>query len=476
VEIIEVLLDDIDDSGRQRSEYGKLDDIQVSVEQHGLYQPITLRKHPDRSSAFIYKLVAGGRRLAAFRNMDNARTIPSIVREDTDDLEALEIEMLENFARKDFTWYERIKIVYAINEAMIKKGATRLESGTASNWGLRKTANLIHKSYGTVQRQLKLYEFCQMIPELKDMENEDRAVKAARLIMEKSVTKGVRERQKAIIDTSEDELVEMAKDNPEELRRLKFINNLTKTADSNYRVGDVFDGLRAMIDLKEKGKSPPIRLCEVDPPYAIDLIEQKKGETKTLKDYNEIDRADYLNFIDDLCQLLYFALPDDCHIVFWHGAEWYDLIRMRLAQAGFNVDKIPCIWTKQAGQTSNPDRYLARAHEQFIYAWKGDPILAKRGRTNVFNFNTVSPTDKRHPTQRPIDLMVEIFETFTFPKQIILIPFLGSGVSLLAAYRHDNLAFGWDLSESYKESFMEAVDYEIQNYYLNANSEGEENE
>ena len=54
MEIIEVLLDDIDDRDRQRSEYGELNDIQVSVEQHGLYQPITLRQHPDRDSAFIY--------------------------------------------------------------------------------------------------------------------------------------------------------------------------------------------------------------------------------------------------------------------------------------------------------------------------------------------------------------------------------------------------------------------------------------
>jgi site-specific DNA-methyltransferase (adenine-specific) len=134
--------------------------------------------------------------------------------------------------------------------------------------------------------------------------------------------------------------------------------------------------------------------------------------------------------------------------------------------AGFSVDKIPCIWTKPAGQTANPDRYLGRAHEQFIYAWKGNPIVVKRGRTNVFTYNTVPPDSKRHPTQRPIDLMVDILSTFTFPGEIILSPFLGSGTSLLAAYRNGNLCFGWDLSEEYKESFMIEVDEEIRNYHL----------
>jgi DNA modification methylase len=57
--------------------------------------------------------------------------------------------------------------------------------------------------------------------------------------------------------------------------------------------------------------------------------------------------------------------------------------------------------------------------------------------------------------------MCELMETFAFPGQIVMSPFLGSGTTLLAAYRNGNHAFGWDLSEQYKEGFMRAAQEEI---------------
>jgi site-specific DNA-methyltransferase (adenine-specific) len=90
----------------------------------------------------------------------------------------------------------------------------------------------------------------------------------------------------------------------------------------------------------------------------------------------------------------------------------------------------------------------------FFYAWKGQPALNKAGRSNEFHFSPVPANQKSHPTERPIELMKEIYDTFAFSGSRILIPFLGSGNGLLAANQLGMSACGFELSKSYKDSFL----------------------
>jgi hypothetical protein len=42
-----------------------------------------------------------------------------------------------------------------------------------------------------------------------------------------------------------------------------------------------------------------------------------------------------------------------------------------------------------------------------------------------------------------------------------MVPFLGSGATLRAAYKCGMMGFGWDLSEVYQEGFLGAVETDI---------------
>ena len=53
--------------------------------------------------------------------------------------------------------------------------------------------------------------------------------------------------------------------------------------------------------------------------------------------------------------------------------------------------------------------------------------------------------------------MVEILETFTFPGVRCVVPLLGSGATLRAAYRTGRIAFGWDLSAEHRKKFLARV-------------------
>ncbi len=72
-----------------------LNDLVASVLEHGIIQPITVRKAADNS----YQLITGERRLRAAR-MAGLRRIPAYVREAGDDT-MMELALVENIQRED---------------------------------------------------------------------------------------------------------------------------------------------------------------------------------------------------------------------------------------------------------------------------------------------------------------------------------------------------------------------------------------
>jgi DNA modification methylase len=103
-----------------------------------------------------------------------------------------------------------------------------------------------------------------------------------------------------------------------------------------------------------------------------------------------------------------------------------------------------------------PELYYARCYEPFYLCRKGKPVMAERGRSNVFSFAGAST--KYHPTQRPVPLIEEIFSTLSAGMDTVFVPFLGSGATLRACYNRGLKGFGFDLDGKYRDKFMLAVE------------------
>ena len=68
------------------------------------------------------------------------------------------------------------------------------------------------------------------------------------------------------------------------------------------------------------------------------------------------------------------------------------------------------------------------------------------------------PSNKKiHPTERPVEMVQEVIQTFGWEGCRVMIPFLGSGNTLLAASNLGMSAFGYDLSEEYKNAYIVRV-------------------
>ena len=106
---------------RQHFEETELQDLAESIKEHGVIQPIILRKTDDD----FYEIIAGERRFRASK-IANLTEIPAIVRKFSDN-DALEIAIIENVQRSDLSpteearGYQRLMKEFAYTQEIVAK-------------------------------------------------------------------------------------------------------------------------------------------------------------------------------------------------------------------------------------------------------------------------------------------------------------------------------------------------------------------
>lgn len=78
-----------------------------------------------------------------------------------------------------------------------------------------------------------------------------------------------------------------------------------------------------------------------------------------------------------------------------------------------------------------------------------------------------------HPTQKPLDLMLELVSLFTDPGDIILDPFCGSGTTLVAALRLGRRAIGIEREAKWADLSRERCEAELEGSTLQARCAGQ---
>lgn len=401
-------------SQRARQDLGDLTELIASIKEKGILQPILV--DPKMT------LLAGGRRLEAARQ-SGLLVIPTVVRKTTGALDALEIEYIENVNRLDFNW---------VDKAQLERKIFDIKHGADGSWNIAKQGELGDQSRSMVALNIQLARAIDEIPELANCEGPNEARKLLGKLEERMLVES---------------LVSDAK-----TRALKGV----KIAEKNYKLGDVLTGMESL-------QPDAYHFAEVDPPYGVDLDQRKgrylaKNDKGSLENYNELSGKDYSPFIQSLAQETFRVLKDGSFTVWWYGMSWHTETLSILREVGFHVHDIPAIWYKgNQGQTASPDTMLGSSYEPFFVCRKGSAKFAKPGRNNVFDFQSLAPSKKIHPTEKPLNLLVDILETFTFPGTRMVIPLLGSGVTLRACYQTGRIGFGWDLSKEYRNAFLAKV-------------------
>lgn len=418
----------ITEGDRIRQEYPNIDSLAESIRQHGLECPIGVRDAGDGT----YLLIHGGRRLRACTQAELSEVPVMIYPKDTDELESKILELLENIEREDLTWQEKLEATEWINRLHITKYGEKITPrADAEGWSMADTAKLLGKSASGVSTDIQLAEALKEIPMLRECKNKSDALKAFDKLRENII------------------IAELAKRLESRRAETSYDTQLLKLCDS-FITSDFLEAVQKLPD-------GCIDFADVDPPWGVNIntlpsgtdFSKAKGEV-----YLEGIKPDaYIKFLSTLFENLYRVMSDNSWIVMWFAPHpWFEVVHSLILKAGFKCLRTPGIWYKHNAFCAFPRYALTPDYEFFFYARKGDPGIVKQGRSIVFDF--LQSKDKSHPTEKPIDLMQEILQTFCTQAHRVLVPFLGSGNTLLAASNLNMQAFGYELNADYKSNFI----------------------
>lgn len=432
---LEVSLSQIEVGDRFRKDYGNITELAVSIKKEGLIQPLAVK---EQDGEFPYLLMAGGRRYTACKQA-GISTIPVLVFDKhLDDLGLREIELAENIYRKDLEWFEKVALEAEIHKLQVAKHGRAVIPGKADaekvGWAKKDTAEMLGIDNGKLSKDLALNNIIERMPFLK---TQCKSADEARKVIQKMATTAIKS------DLSEKVMARQSQ-TPVDIQRKELVNR--------FIIGDFLTLIKSIPDNS-------INVVEMDPPYGIDLNNQKKSEDNMnlqMGSYNEISAGTYLRFIDDCLSECYRVMAPDSWIILWFGPEpWFDGVFQLLRKHNFEGLRMPGIWVKegQTGQSKRPELHMANNYEMFFYARKGNARIQKQGRSNTFIYKPVPTRDKEHPTEKPIELYTDILEVFALPTQRLLVPFLGSGNTLLAAENLGIQGFGYEKSPDRKDGF-----------------------
>jgi len=415
---------------RVREEMGNMELQEQSIKDKGLIVPITV-KYFTQKEGFKYKLLAGGRRLTVCKKLGKAHIPARIYPEEITPLIEKEIELFENLHRENLSPYELTKIrkeIVLLQQA--KHGEKRIPTDPNDpGVSIRDIAKMLGVSKSSLAEDIKLFDVMEAIPELKDAktksELKQRVAKLQRKFSEDKSLKKMEDKKKRGEITEEQQ----------------EITNW-------YITGNVYKEFPKVVD-------GSLDLVEIDPPYGIDLEAVKKGGDTVTEDYNEVSVDEFKKLFKFTVETAYKKMRKNSWLLTWFAPEpFFEFCYQTCIDAGFTGRRLCGEWVKTNGQTNQPSHYLANASEWFFYFAKGKPEIRRPGRLNIFDYKGIEPSQKVHPTERPVELMSDILTTFALPGSLLAVPFAGSGNTLLAAANNRMIAFGYDLAVNYKKSYL----------------------
>lgn len=98
-------------------------------------------------------------------------------------------------------------------------------------------------------------------------------------------------------------------------------------------------------------------------------------------------------------------------------------------------------------------------HELCFYGWvKGNrpPFYGKHNQTTVWEItNETTPANRKHPTQKPLELFIIPIRNHTKPGEVLYEPFAGSGTQVIAAEKTGRRCHAIEISPAYCDVIVE---------------------
>jgi ParB family chromosome partitioning protein len=445
---------------RARKELGDLTDLKNSIQKSGLLNPILVTQD--------YKLVAGERRLSAMKEL-NYETIEARITPEIQQSELMIMELMENVARKDFTWIEEITLKSKLHHYWVDQA--KAENKTH---GYRATGKKLNCSIGTLSTDLVLAEALKSFPNLKTCETKAKAKnmykkmgdQAEAIQSMQNLSESEQQRLQAMISGDISSFTKDIKiktnlpkahhqdDSPDltDIQERSTSEHQEETIVTKKKKKEVAYSIEDYDTFLSKIPSNSTGFIELDPPYAIDF-NTNYGKVSNIKSKAKDWTVEKLyNFYNLTLPILFDKLLDSSWILCWSGKEHWIEANKYAEKAGFKIQP-PGIWAKLGGSTNSPKTNMTSNYEMFLLFRKGNATFNTKSFPSVINFESAPASQRIHQWEKPLVMYEYLMEVFGKANSIFLSPFAGSGNSLIAATEANMLAMGCDEQQKYIYEF-----------------------
>jgi site-specific DNA-methyltransferase (adenine-specific) len=186
-----------------------------------------------------------------------------------------------------------------------------------------------------------------------------------------------------------------------------------------------------------------------DPPYGIRYQSRRRTRAGGLP--TRILADETLNVLRDVLPATDLLMKPDRHAYVF--AAPMRIGEVAEAMAEYWRVKNVLVWDKgNAGGPGDCFAGYASNWEAIVYANKGRrPLLGPRPRS-IYRYDWQAQRDPVHPTVKPAGVMRWLLAKSSAPGEVLLDPFMGSGVALQAAAELGRKAIGIELEERYCEA------------------------
>ncbi|MBL4712106.1 MAG: DNA methylase [Gammaproteobacteria bacterium] len=179
-----------------------------------------------------------------------------------------------------------------------------------------------------------------------------------------------------------------------------------------------------------------VNLIVTDPPYLVNY--QDRMGRSIQNDVNS-------DWIKPAFKQAWRVLKDNSFCVSFYGDTHIDVFMSAWKEAGFRpVGHI--VWPKTYASSSY---YLARHHEQAFLLAKGYPQKPQTVLPDIQEWAYTG--NKLHPTQKSVDVIKPLINSFSNVGDLVLDPFSGSGTTALAAKQTGRNYIGIELEDNFVE-------------------------
>lgn len=446
---------------RQRKEYHNIEAMSASLARFGLIHPIVIDQNNN--------LIAGGRRLAGAVNLGWTE-VEYTTREALDDISRKELELEENLQRSNITWVEEVRAIRDIHEIRKARHGDEGSNRTGGSvYTIQDTAEELERSKASAVTDIQLARALDEFPDIADEATKAAAWKKYQRSKELQLRAEMARRDRERHDTTDDR--ESRPDERSDVRDEGDTNGAERPADQPdvrqqiRKVGfkgkgtiyhaDSRDILRLLVEKHIRFDC----IC-TDPPFALGMFKEGQSTTGARLAENEGGMYDddphkVLEMLDLVMMYAGKLLKPDGHAyIFFHMTRYEEMYLMIRKHFG-TCEETPLIWAKNTPAIGNPNETWVYSYEPCFWVNRGRVMVIPQA-FNVLRYDTIPPTQKIHPTQKPAALLRHLISASCIAGETVLDPFAGSGSTLIAAAQVGCSFIGIERDEAF---FRKACDH-----------------